>query len=265
MASNKITSQLVEIGLTTSQAKLYLAGLQSPNSGVTELLKLTGLKRPTLYHALDQLNDQGLVTKIVQKGHDRSENRLIFTFAPPDELKTLVDAQLRNIKSRLSLIDGLLPELKLQTKTGQASSLINYDSLAGLKNLLDIALFCQTPEWRVIIGKSDDSFNFEADIIDYCQIIIKNRRIKIRLLTTFSNSSHLLFKSAQTRLLNVSQSNNFDSSMLIFDNKIATFSGSDSKITASLLASKQIQSGLSLLFDASWQTATPVNSPKLSA
>lgn len=258
MAFDKLTSQLVKIGLTTSQAKLYLAGLRSPNSGVSELLKLTGLKRPTLYHALDQLAGQGLVTKIVQKGNDKSENRLIFNFAPPDKLKTLVDAQLSNIKSRLHLIDGLLPELKLQTKVGQVSSLINYDSLAGLTNLIDIALFCQTPEWQVILNYADDLIKFDADFIDYCQIIIKNRRIKIRLLTINSNLHYPLFKSAQTRLLNASQPSYSPYSLLIFDDKVATFSRSDTKTSASLLTSKQIQPSLRLLFEAAWQTATSV-------
>jgi sugar-specific transcriptional regulator TrmB len=60
-------STLSELGLTTSQAKVYLSLVKSRNLKAQEISLVSGVARPDVYRVLIQLEEAGLVEKTISK------------------------------------------------------------------------------------------------------------------------------------------------------------------------------------------------------
>jgi sugar-specific transcriptional regulator TrmB len=60
-------STLVELGLSKSQAKVYLALFKSNNPNARTISTISGISRPDVYRVLGTLKDAGLVEKIISK------------------------------------------------------------------------------------------------------------------------------------------------------------------------------------------------------
>ena len=60
-------STLVELGLSQSEAKVYLALFKLKNPTARTISKISGISRPDVYRVLGTLEDAGLVEKIISK------------------------------------------------------------------------------------------------------------------------------------------------------------------------------------------------------
>lgn len=78
---------LEEVGLTDTEARIYLAGHAVDSITVQELGVSTGVKRPTIYHALRTLSEKGLVTE-----HERS-GKSAFRMEAPGRLLSWIEEQ----------------------------------------------------------------------------------------------------------------------------------------------------------------------------
>ena len=87
-SSSSLTSILTNFGLTDKQAKVYLALLELSSALPSTISRKSGLKRPTVYVILEQLQEKGLV------GHLKKGNSLFFTAVDP---KALVEDQKRKV------------------------------------------------------------------------------------------------------------------------------------------------------------------------
>src|SRR4030043_107343 len=56
---------LVKLGLTTPQARVYLATLALQNANVTKISALSKVARPDVYRVLPALEEKGVVKKII--------------------------------------------------------------------------------------------------------------------------------------------------------------------------------------------------------
>ncbi|HYA78165.1 MAG TPA: helix-turn-helix domain-containing protein [Verrucomicrobiae bacterium] len=65
--SEKNVSTLIELGLSPSQARVYLSLLKSNNLTAETLNKISGVTRPDVYRVLNELEKAGLAEKIISK------------------------------------------------------------------------------------------------------------------------------------------------------------------------------------------------------
>ena len=63
-----IKKLLTDVGLTETEIQVYLSGLSLGPTRATAIAEHTGLKRPRIYHALETLEEKGLVGKRPSKG-----------------------------------------------------------------------------------------------------------------------------------------------------------------------------------------------------
>jgi len=66
-SSEKNVSTLIELGLSPSQAIVYLSLLKSNNLTAEALNKISGVARPDVYRVLNELEKAGLAEKIISK------------------------------------------------------------------------------------------------------------------------------------------------------------------------------------------------------
>ena len=84
-------AELIKIGFSAKEAKLYLTLLARGGGTAAELTAASALQRPTVYSLLESLQEKGLVAKCLHG------SRSFFTPEPPEQL-------MKNIETQASLI-----------------------------------------------------------------------------------------------------------------------------------------------------------------
>ncbi len=98
--------QLIDLGLTSMQARVYVAALRLGKIGAGEIAKASKVNRVTTYSTLDELEELGLV-----KGDDYDMVRI---YAPTD-LSNLESVFMRKAKAAIATyhtVQKLIPDLK---------------------------------------------------------------------------------------------------------------------------------------------------------
>ncbi len=113
------------IGLNEKQELVYRTLIQSSETTITELARKLGIKRPTLYLAIDELIMLGLIS-------DKKENKKrLLSAVHPRRL-----AQIAKLK--MSAVEDLLPELILQYRLpANRPKIDTYRGENGVKNLYE--------------------------------------------------------------------------------------------------------------------------------
>ncbi|MBN2458823.1 hypothetical protein JXB28_00935 [Candidatus Woesearchaeota archaeon] len=94
---------LEEAGLTSSEAKIYMALLEKGSSRAGEISRNTGIHRRSVYDAIERLIQKGLASYI------KTNNRKYYEAANPERLVEL-------LKEKQDSLQQALPELQLMRK-----------------------------------------------------------------------------------------------------------------------------------------------------
>lgn len=129
---NLILTTLSSIGLNEKEAKVYLALLELNNSLPSTIARKSGLKRPTTYVILEQLQKKGLVSHINKKGV------LLYRATDP---KLLLEEE----KNKCNRLQTILPELlKLNQKFEITPQMSVYEGREGLIQIMEDTLTTKT-------------------------------------------------------------------------------------------------------------------------
>jgi sugar-specific transcriptional regulator TrmB len=104
------TKILEEIGLTKSEANVYVALLSLGASSTGKIIDESGAASSKIYEILDRLIKKGLASYIIEGGIK------IFEAAPPSRIKDYLEEKKITIAKQEADIDILLPELELKQK-----------------------------------------------------------------------------------------------------------------------------------------------------
>lgn len=97
---------LAQVGLTAHQSAIYEALIQHGPQKATRLAFLAGVPRTLSYKVLDELESEGLVTRLDERGKVS-----LFTPNHPLELKKLAERRLDEAQAAKTLVDKALPDL----------------------------------------------------------------------------------------------------------------------------------------------------------
>src|SRR4030042_1548415 len=97
---------LEEAGLTSSEARIYLALLEKGSCRAGEISRHTGIHRRSVYDSIERLIQKGLVSYI------KTNNRKYYEPANPERLVELLKEKEDNLKQ-------ILPELQLLRKLAE--------------------------------------------------------------------------------------------------------------------------------------------------
>lgn len=250
------TSFLQSLGLTQTEATIYLSGLSQNGTDAQALARLTGIKRPTVYYALETLMQKGLVTK---KGVG---NRRVFSMTSPENLKMFVDTQISEMQSKKKSLDGFVETLLKQQGAGVPStSVFHYEGIEGVKMVVEEALYCKSRHWDILAPRKNFFSEFDAEYAAYYLGARKRRRITSRSLwekpTGKRAVSREVIVERQPRYLPEIMSGRFQSVMILFDNKVV-FISSYKSLSAIVIQSEEMHQFLLAMFDGLWSQAEPI-------
>ncbi len=129
---------LKKLGLSDSEIDLYLAMLSRGAMQASELMKAVRGKRPTIYYALKQLLERGLVKNIATRGTHR------FQAETPEKLLTMLAMREEELKSLREEIRGMLPSLSASQAPNEGLPVVTfYEGVNAMKQIVMETLYCR--------------------------------------------------------------------------------------------------------------------------
>lgn len=152
-----IQSQLKNLGFTDKETTIYLALLRAGKASPSELAKLTGIQRTTVYSVAKELIKRGVI------GEDLGSAKQVFLALPPTDLAGLAKREETQLAEKKRAINAAIQELEIVAQqTKYAVPKITFIEEDGINDYLHK----RTPEWNKSLkainptwwGFQDDTF-----------------------------------------------------------------------------------------------------------
>jgi sugar-specific transcriptional regulator TrmB len=149
------TQELIKLGLSKSEATLYLTLLKIGRAGAQELADETGFYDANTYQALERLCDKGIISKIIE-GRKR-----IYQVQKPEALVEFIGKKKDDLEAREKLAKELVIKVeKVKKEISSHETAVVYKGIAGVKQVyteiikekLDYFVFGSPAESEDLIG-----------------------------------------------------------------------------------------------------------------
>ncbi|KND49320.1 MAG: hypothetical protein AB203_02895 [Parcubacteria bacterium C7867-008] len=213
-SAQKVQDLLEQVGLTETEAYLYRYGIEHDAVTVQELCKETGIKRPTIYHALHTLTEKGLVTEQQRTG------KIHFRMEPPARLLGWLDRQRDAFTQKEQSVQKLITELSVTTSSAQSSGVTTYTDAKNMQAIFDLALYPRSKECYLLLPSTEFLRRFDSD------------------------DSRLEDAKQRSVSVHIQNKKNLGSALIVFDDTVALFT--DSSVTT--IVSATLAKTISALF-----------------
>lgn len=240
-----ILTTLKTYGFSENEATVYMCLLKNVDISAFHIAKKTGLPRTSVYHILDSLEHQGLVSSWKKNNvayfTAESPNRLVKILEEKKEMIKLILPEMLNMKD----VGGMIPAAKL------------YTGVEGMKIVWEDVLDTLEREGKNELHAISHPKMFEY-LPKYFPLWLK-RREKLGI-----SSYIIMADSPETKIVSM-ESNQFRQTRLlpadspitgtidIYANKIAFFSLKEDQIYSVILESPTIAELMRQFFTSTWQ------------
>ncbi|MCK4730625.1 MAG: hypothetical protein KAT28_04865 [Candidatus Aenigmarchaeota archaeon] len=232
--------ELIEVGLTKNQAKVYLEVMVCPEQTGGEIAKKLSIDRSFAYNVLSSLIDKGLITYITK------QDKRLFYPSDPENL-------LNEIEEEKNKISKLVDKLKLIEKQKKLKRSVKiYEGKSGLKAY--VRNFLNTDSF-VTFGGGGNLKILEVLKYTYPQYLKEFNRKKIegKLITSPQNKdiAKNLYKNSNVKIKNINGLKS-EVNFTIFKDNLAIYSA-EKKPFVIIIEDKNIANCLKQYFDKLWQ------------
>lgn len=246
-----IATDLTHLGLSTPQAKVYLACLQLGRASVVQIARTGGLKRPTVYLLLDSLQQLGLITTTKQF------KKTLYLAESPTKLVAHTEQQHR-------LATSLLPSLQaLHNIDPEKPNITIEEGIEGVRKvytmIFDYLRVHPTEELLIFGALKDAKEHFETEVLDYFYSIIKQTQNPIRELGNHDIETRRYVRVATDvnpnytiRYIQPADGAFIKTDNMLFGNTIVLFSVKE-KIFATVIESKNLTDSYRAMFNMAWR------------
>ena len=232
---------LQEIGLSTTESKVYLALLELGSALAGEITKKSEINRTNVYDALERLIEKGLVSYVL------TANRKVFEPINPERLNKILEEKQDNLKK-------ILPELQSkfkENKTKEEASI--FKGKKGIKSIFED-----------ILKENKDLFAYGAeskfaDLLPAYQKYWNKRRTKlnINVKMIYNEKVKKRKKLENLKLLKMKflpEHYGFPSTNLIYGDKTVIISWTENPV-GFLIKSKEVSKSNMNFFELLWRIA----------
>src|SRR3989338_3841442 len=215
---------LQSFGLSETESQTYLAALKKPHFSVSELTKDLDLKRPTLYHALETLEQKGLIVSI---GHSKVVR---FRAEPVEQLKSILkrkELELKSLEKKLDKAIPFFPGISEQTD-GVIHQIEYFRGKESLQNLGERIfqakkkeLLAMNPPFSIMEKFMDEEWGLQY-LEERAKRGIHTKTLWQDMPTYRGVDEHQKY-FRDVRMLPVKKFGEFKTSIQIFDNNVVIF------------------------------------------
>ena len=247
---------LKNLGLSEAEIKVFLSLHQGGSLTASELTRLTKTKRPTVYYALRQLEDRGLIHKVGSLGVER------FQAEAPDKLLTLLTLQRQALDALEVDVQELVPTLTVSTKAPEGKpTVLFYEGEAAVKQAIMDTLYCR--DRHIDSLAPDDNFFWQVSRAFSNAYIDKRvaRRITTRNLWEKTLEPTIMVRQyaglSQVRILPADMHGKFRTTVFLYDDAVMYISSLASGY-ALVVRSKEHHELMKSMYEALWQVSKEV-------
>lgn len=235
-----------ELGLTKSEARIYIALLDFGTAQIGQIMEKTGMHRRNIYDSIARLLEKGLVS------HVTVNNKKVFSPASPKRLIGLVEERkfkLDNLKERLNKI---MPELELRTRLEERHDVRFFKGIEGLKTVFEQIL--RTGESYIGISPG---YRLENLLKYYMNHFTSKRvRAKIRSRLIYSEKSReQVEKNPLSEIRYIPEHYSSATALRVYGDNVAILLLSEKDPIAIVIKNKTIGDGYRKYFELMWKAA----------
>ncbi len=251
----QINDTLRSLGLTDTETKIYLTGLNYQAIGVSELVKQTSINRTTIYHALSTLEEKGLTAK---KG---TGTKLLFIMTKPEGIENLLNEKIKLLEKQRVEVNAIIPLLMSEANFSDTKvNVLHYEGIEGIKLAVEDALYCRSRHWDIIAPIKNFFSEFDENYADYYLETRKMRGLTSRSLwerkTIRRSLSVAELKERDPRVLPEIMHGKFNSVVCIYDDKVLLIN-SLKDLSAIMIQSKDVHDTMAAIFEGLWSVSAP--------
>ncbi len=249
MKIQALANQLLEFGLSTKEAEVFVALIQKPASTVQELARVSKVKRPTAYHILISLLSKGLIS-------ETGEKIKRYTAVSPRRFASFVEEK----KHEIELLEKSLPNLfrsfeLIATTENDEFTVQKFSGKNGVRSLFDSAFQAKNKRWDIIAPYNNYLRNIDEDFGSYYLKARKYHGIRSRTLWDKGYSGRRLTQEEiqlrNPRYMPETMSNKFNALLILFDNSVAFVSYMEGG-GGVIITSKDIYKIVHAMFETIW-------------
>lgn len=250
-----INEILQQLGFNQKQIAIYLAILENGKILPSNLAKITGINRTTVYAVTKELINKGVVIE------DLAGKTAYLVALPPSNLSTLAQREERELQNKKILIDqaiGELQELSKNTKYSVPKITFIYE-----QDLEDF-LYKQSPIWNESILKTDGiwwGFQDPSFVESYQKWIdwywkkSVPKTLKLQLLTNLSDiEKKMVNADFQQRVMKFWNNNDFTASTWINGDYLVLIQTQKKPFYLVQIHDKLMAYNMREIFKAIWKT-----------
>ncbi len=250
-----LAKTLSQIGLSDTQAKVYLACLQLGQSSVMRIAHTARLKRPSVYLILDDLKKMGLVLTV------EHEKKHTYYAEAPKRLLT-------DLKLKTELLTDALPSLEaihnIDPEKPNIKIADGAESVRQVYNGIFTYLSTHHDEELLIFGSLKDATeHFEAEVINFFYKMMARSKNPIREIGNddtetrrYYRQSHRLNPQHDIRLIRNDGRHDgafVETDNMLYGNRLIIFSVKEN-IFATTIESPTIVATYRTLFNMAWRS-----------
>jgi len=235
------TKILQELGLSTTEAKVYIALLELGSALAGEITKKSEINRTNVYDALERLIEKGLVTFVI------SANRKVFEPINPEQLKKILE-------EKQIQLNTILPKLNLKYKESKSEEEATiFKGKKGIKSIFgdilkerkELFVYGAESKFADMFPIYQKQWNKERAKLGIKVKIIYNEKVKQRKI------------KEQLKLLEMKflpEHYEFPSTILIYGNKIVTIVWIETPFGFMIKSKEAVRSNITF-FEILWRIA----------
>lgn len=243
--------ELQQLGLSDKETKTYLVSLELGPAAVQIIAKKAGLKRPTVYFAIEQLIKKGLMSSF-EKGKKR-----FFTAESPERLVSLIAAQRKKAQILEEGLQSILPGLNsIFDLTGEKPKVKFFEGREGLRAIQDDILRSEFKSLEEFVPLDEAYKVFPPSAKDHRKRLVKKfKNISWReIYTSEKGAAHLKREGKIERRFVPLRKFPLSAEVVIYGKKIAivTYRG---KLMGVVIESQEIADSFRTIFNLAWEGA----------
>lgn len=251
-------TDLIELGLTPEEAKVYLATLELGGSYASNIARKAKINRATCYHTLNNLKS---------KNYLRSYNKGKVLWFDAEDPQKILQTQ----KEKLQKAKNLIPQLLSISNSSTFKPKIRfYERKEGIQEILeDILESSETPDHTKteVLGYTNLealSQLFPQYFREYCKRKV-SKKIKTRYLVPETEKGFEIIdqfypKKFDPALLEILQVNReefyFENEISIYQNKVSVISLNPEELLGIIIESPTFAKSMRSIFNLAWLGAT---------
>ncbi len=239
-------NELIKMGYSEKEAKIYLASLELGQATVQEIAKKAGVNRPTAYFVIEGLIKDGLLSSF------HKAKKQYFTAAEPARLLDILEREKDNIQEKNQTLIKLLPELQSLYKKGGKPVVRYYEGKEGIATMVREFLEAAKGTVRMVYSYDSVSKLFEKLERERWQNTRLKKNVKTKVLYTRKEGELESTPLSERRKIPYEKFP-VACDIAIYNDKIRMASLKE-RLSGIIIEDKELAEAMKAIFEMAWET-----------